>query len=472
MHKKLIYTTILAAVMSAPQVSAAKIELSEAFDYNAFIFDSFTGKSSDVEGRLAVGGKMEVTDFNVGLLLPPNMSESALAVGGDLHFTRGDVHGGSTTVSGMVFGSELSFDKAVNAAQTVNLINSTVKSGGITSKGDVKLGNSNVVSGDVHANTVTLGGPNSVYNDLSNTDKYGSQVENGNVFAESNVELDSSEINGVVTLNDINNYTATIGSSATTVQKGTVSKADVSNIDFDAIASEVTEQSRDFASMSVNGTTTLSCTDADDPKKAIACSDPDATVLNTITFSGSDDINIYDIDSSWFSAADKGIVYDFSTTSYNIINVYGDTVELFNTGFFNTAFTQENEYFTETGQYRDNDNNEGQRHDGLYTNNILFNFVDAKDLTLHSVGVKGSVLAPYAELSFYNGHVDGNVIANRLVTPVKQLVNDDGENYAAPTGQINNYQFGAINVSEPASIALLFGAGCFMLARRRQVSKV
>ena len=57
------------------------------------------------------------------------MSESALAVGGNLHFTRGDVHGGSTTVSGMVFGSELTFDKAVNAQQTVNLINSTVKSG-------------------------------------------------------------------------------------------------------------------------------------------------------------------------------------------------------------------------------------------------------------------------------------------------------------------------------------------------------
>lgn len=86
------------------------------------------------------------------------------------------------------------------------------------------------------------------------------------------------------------------------------------------------------------------------------------------------------------------------------------------------------------------------------------------------MGVKGSVLAPYAELSFYNGHVDGNVIANSLVTPLVQLINDDGETYNAPTGQVNNYQFGAINVSEPASIALLFGAGCFMLARRRKAN--
>jgi choice-of-anchor A domain-containing protein len=84
--------------------------------------------------------------------------------------------------------------------------------------------------------------------------------------------------------------------------------------------------------------------------------------------------------------------------------------------------------------------------------------------------VKGSVLAPYAELSFYNGHVDGNVIANSLTTPLVQLVNDQGQNYNAPTGQVNNYRFGAINVSEPASIALLFGAGCFMLARRRKAN--
>lgn len=470
MHKTILYTAVVAGIASAPQVSAAKIELSEAFNYNAFIFQDFEGKSSDVEGRLAVGGEMRVTDFNVGLLLSPDLSESALAVGGNLHFTRGDVHSGSTTVSGMVFGSELSFDKAVNAEQTVNLINSTVKSGGISSKGDVKLGNSKVVSGDVYANTVKLGGPNSVYDDLSNPEEYGSQVENGNVFAESGVELDSSEVKGVVTLNDINNFTEINDSKAASVQQDSVNKADVNNIDFNGIAAEATAQSQEFASMTANGTTTLSCTDVKDPKQAITCSDPSTTKLHTITFSGNDDINIYNIDSSWFSSADKDIVYDFSTTSYNIINVYGESVELFNTGFFNTAFTQENEYFRGNGQYRDNDNNAGQRHDGRYTNNILFNFVDADFLTLHSVGVKGSVLAPYAELSFYNGHVDGNVIANSLVTPLKELINDQGGTYNAPTGQVNNYRFGAINVSEPASIAILFGAGCLMLTSRRKTS--
>ena len=289
--KKILYTAVVAAVMSAPQVSAATIELSEAFNYNAFIFENFEGERSDVEGRLAVGGEMNVTDFNVGLLLSPSVSESALSVGGNLHFTRGDVHGGPTTVSGMVFGSELTFDNALNAQQTVNLINSTVESGGITSQGDVKLGNSKVVSGDVHANTVKLGGPNSVYDSVSNTSEYGSQVANGNVFAESNVELDSSEVNGVVTLNDVNNFTALNGSSAAAVEQDTVSKAVVENVDFNAIASEVTAQSQAFASMRSNGTTTLTCTDANDPNTAVVCSDPNTAKVNTITFSGSDDIN-------------------------------------------------------------------------------------------------------------------------------------------------------------------------------------
>ncbi|MEC8373915.1 MAG: collagen-binding domain-containing protein, partial [Pseudomonadota bacterium] len=131
-------------------------------------------------------------------------------------------------------------------------------------------------------------------------------------------------------------------------------------------------------------------------------------------------------------------------------------------------FTQENEYFRENGQYRDNDNNINQRHDGLYTNNILFNFVDADALSIHTVGVKGSVLAPYAELSFYNGHVDGNVIASSLTTPNVTLFDEDNNPYRAPTGQINNYRFGAIDVSEPASWALLFGAGFLMMARRKK----
>ena len=421
-----------AALISSPLSYAGTIELSQAFNYNAFIFNDFSGERSDVEGKLAVGGNLTVEDFDVGLLLPQDLSESSLYVGGDLSFSRGKVNGGQTTVSGMVEASYVEFAGAVNSESFVSIEGGSVSSGGINSKGDVSLVDAGIRQGDIDSE--------------------------GSVFIKSSGLDDGSVTYG----NELIVENGNAGTSASV--KDTTNIVDVENLDFTTMKNEVIAQSKDFAARDVNGITTLSC-------GSQTCSESASSPIDTITFSGSDDVNIFSIDSAWFSAADKDIVYDFSTTSINIINVFGKEVELFNTGFFNTAFSQENSYFRENGQYRDNDNNENQRHDGLYTNNILFNFVDATDVTLHAVGVKGSVLAPYAELSFYNGHIDGNLIASSLVTPEVELKNDKDETYLAPTGQVNNYRFGAINVSEPASIVLLFGAGCFMLARRKKTSR-
>ena len=202
--------------------------------------------------------------------------------------------------------------------------------------------------------------------------------------------------------------------------------------------------------MTVNGSTTFYC------QGDTSCAD--STNVDGIVFSGDDSINIYDIDADWLSVANKSITYDFSTTSYNIINVTGDAVDLFNTGFFNTAFA---------GQYQDNDQNANYRHDGTYTNNILFNFVDATSVTIQSIGVKGSILAPYADIAFYNGHVDGNLIASSVFTPEVYLTNDDGVEYLAPTGQVNNYSFGVTQVSAPGSILLMLPAFAVVFIRNK-----
>lgn len=473
MKKLVLHTAVAVAVLSAPYAAAAPIQLSEAFNYNAFIFNDFEGQYSDVEGRLAVGGEMRVNDFNVGLQLSPQLSDSALLVGKNLHFINGNVHGGSTTVSGMVFGENLSLDKGIEAEQTINLINSTVKSGNVTSEGDVKLGNSNVVSGDVHANSVVLGGPAEVYDSRTNEGMFGSKVENGNVSAESNVTLVKSEINGTVTMNSGGTLTTDGESSIGAEVRGEVKKATVENIQFSALEEEVRQFSNDFRDSDINGTTLVEssskCFDTDgnvvdtQSQTCAAQGGTEREKVHTITFKGENDINVFDIDASTLSVADKSIWYDFTSTSYNIINVRGEVVELFNTGFFNEAYKNfsNTDYFTETGQYADNapasSDTPERRHDGKFTNNILFNFVDATNITFHSVGIKGSVLAPYANISFYNGQVDGNLIAKNLSSP-------DGEF----TGQVNNYRFGAIDVSEPASWALLFGAGFLMMARRKK----
>lgn len=428
MKKLVLHTAVAIAVLSAPYAAAAPIQLSKAFNYNAFIFNDYVGNQSDVEGKLAVGGDLTVEDFDVGLLLKPDLESSALYVGGDMEYTRGKVHGGQVTVSGMITASQVSFDGALNAVGNVSVNGGNVETGGIFTKGDASLEYAGINSGNIEAE-----GAISV--------RYAS-VDDGEAIYGTSITVENGNVSRGATQDPSNTV-------------------DVNNLDFSAIANEVTAQSSAFANMDVNGTTTLKCGGVD-------CTDAANQKIDTIVFSGTDDVNIYSINTEWFSAADKGIHFDFSTTSYNIINVYGKQVELFNTGFFNTAFTQENEYFRENGQYRDNDNNINQRHDGLYTNNILFNFVDADALSIHTVGVKGSVLAPYAELSFYNGHVDGNVIASSLTTPDVTLFDEDNNPYRAPTGQINDYRFGAIDVSEPASWALLFGAGFLMMTRRKK----
>lgn len=418
----------LASALLLQPASASTIELSDAFNYNAFIFNNFDGERSDVEGKLAVGGDLTVEHFDVGLLLEPDLSSSALYVGGDLTFNHGQVHGGQVTVSGMIAAENASFDGALISGGSSSLKYGNVESGGIFSQDDVSLAYAGINKGDIEA--------------------------------EGSVDISFAGLgDGQVTYG--NELTVTSGNTGRSATKDPLNSVTVQNIDFQALADEVTSQSNAFANMAVNGQTTLRC-------GAVDCTDASTETIDTIVFSGNEDVNVFSIDSDWFSADGKGIVFDFSTTSYNIINVYGKEVELFNTGFFNTALTEENEYFRENGQYRDNDNNINQRHDGRYTNNILFNFVDADSLSLHSVGVKGSVLAPYAELSFYNGHVDGNVIASSLVTPEVTLFDNQGLPYLAPTGQINDYRFGAIDVSEPASLALLFGTGVFVFARRRK----
>lgn len=423
------------AVSAQGIVHATQITLREAFDYNAFIFEDYTGYYSDVEGSLAVGGNLVVNDFDVGLQLSPDLTTSSLFVGGDIAYTNGKIRNGQTTVSGNIVANSVEFEGAVNAADNATITESTVLSGDVNAGGVFTSANAQVNDGDINAGSVQL----------TNT-----SVENGNISSVGSVALVSSEVTdgsitagGTVVL-DLNS-TASDGIIA-----DAVTPASIDNIDFDAIESEIKAQSLAFADMTANGSTTFYC------QGDTSCAD--STNVDGIVFSGDDSINIYDIDADWLSVANKSITYDFSTTSYNIINVTGDAVDLFNTGFFNTAFA---------GQYQDNDQNANYRHDGTYTNNILFNFVDATSVTIQSIGVKGSILAPYADIAFYNGHVDGNLIASSVFTPEVYLTNDDGVEYLAPTGQVNNYSFGVTQVSAPGSILLMLPAFAVVFIRNK-----
>ena len=98
---------------------------------------------------------------------------------------------------------------------------------------------------------------------------------------------------------------------------------------------------------------------------------------------------------------------------------------------------------------------------------VLYNFSQATGgLTLNGLGVQGSVLAPYSNLTFNGGHIDGTLIANNLF------------NGGSGGGESHDFQFagnlpavGAAATPEPGAVALFSAvliSGGALLRRRRK----
>jgi choice-of-anchor A domain-containing protein/RHS repeat-associated protein len=56
----------------------------------------------------------------------------------------------------------------------------------------------------------------------------------------------------------------------------------------------------------------------------------------------------------------------------------------------------------------------GMNLSGTTNANVIWNFYEATTLTIAGIGVKGTVLAPSATVSFSNGNIDGSLIANNV----------------------------------------------------------
>ena len=133
---------------------------------------------------------------------------------------------------------------------------------------------------------------------------------------------------------------------------------------------------------------------------------------------------------------------DAPLNSNVIVNVSGQSAELSNFGFFRNGS-------------RVPDNNVEARHDGSLTQGVLFNFFEALTLDIFSIGVKGSILAPQALVNFYDGHIDGQLIAGAF----------SGGDISEFSGQINNYAF--VAVPEPAALLLIL-IGLVLIGKFRQ----
>ena len=118
---------------------------------------------------------------------------------------------------------------------------------------------------------------------------------------------------------------------------------------------------------------------------------------DVVTLMGTDPkLNIFSL-----NTADIGqhIRFEFVApeTSTILVNVGGTSGGLQNFGFFFNGLEGDKD---EAGFFPDE--------------RILYNFYEADFLEIASIEVHGSVLAPWAEVLFYNGHIEGNLIARSL----------------------------------------------------------
>jgi len=233
--------------------------------------------------------------------------------------------------------------------------------------------------------------------------RYGS-IYHGGIFSEGNVTIGNHYVGGNVVANGTVTTVAG-GTVAGTVQAGSSLAGPV---DFTAAEIYLKGVSYDLSHGTMNGTTTVS-------------------PWHAITLSGSDAVNLFSLSGTDLGDA-SSLTFDFASDEIGIVNVSGTSCDFSGFGFFG----------------------------GGTAENILFNFYEATSLTIGSIGVRGSILAPYAHITFNSGVVNGSVIADSIVGG----------------GQFNQNLFdheipnGSQPVPEPATM-LLFGSGLAGLAATR-----
>ncbi|MGJ8691594.1 MAG: choice-of-anchor A family protein [Thalassotalea sp.] len=89
-------TLLLSSIISP--AFASLVNLGAASNYNAFIQQNFSATSSDVEGRLAAGGTVDISNYSVNIkagdqLYSDTSEQPALVVGGDLNLSSGQIAG-------------------------------------------------------------------------------------------------------------------------------------------------------------------------------------------------------------------------------------------------------------------------------------------------------------------------------------------------------------------------------------------
>jgi choice-of-anchor A domain-containing protein len=101
MKKLFLANTVLFSCCFS-SIPAFAVSLGVADGYNAFIRGNVTSQNSDIQGRLAAGGNVNLTGYSIGTGLPSDNSgtTNTLVVGNNLSYTNGQVNNGNVIVGG------------------------------------------------------------------------------------------------------------------------------------------------------------------------------------------------------------------------------------------------------------------------------------------------------------------------------------------------------------------------------------
>lgn len=91
-------------LLASNKDKSPKEVLGAASDFNVFVLENHTSLSSMIEGRLAVGGNLNINNFSVGEKLSPSFKGDVVVVGGEAIFPSGRISYGNLTAAGSVAG--------------------------------------------------------------------------------------------------------------------------------------------------------------------------------------------------------------------------------------------------------------------------------------------------------------------------------------------------------------------------------
>lgn len=158
------------------------------------------------------------------------------------------------------------------------------------------------------------------------------------------------------------------------------------------------------------------------------------------------DLNVFTIDGSKFSNSSYLNLNGVGSNSSVVLNILGNSVDI--------------KYF-------------GLNMNGVNKQNVLFNFVDATQVTTTGFSFQGSVLATKANVNFSNGNVEGTLVAASLSGSGEfhnSQFTGNLPNFPQPTPPVEDS--GATTVPEPGMVFGLFFLGTLARFARRSGKSV